>query len=73
MPNYRIEKPQPNPVRHTVEFTIAEVTEALIDYAAKHDITVPEGQEHLWGLETEDRMRDQSVTLVIDVEVLSDE
>jgi hypothetical protein len=73
MPKYHVREPRPDPIRHTVEFTVAEVTEALTDYAAKHNIIMPEGQARVWGLEPEDHMRDQSVTLVVDIEVAADE
>lgn len=69
MPNYRVEKPQPQPIRHLVEFTQSELEEALADYAVKHGTLLPEGQRHIWGLDNT-RFNDECVmTLIVDEEV----
>ena len=73
MPNYRIREPQPRPVVHEVEFSRDEVMDALVDYAAKHDIVVPDGVQTIWGLEQEDHMRENTVTLVVEEEMTKDE
>lgn len=69
MPNYRLDIPQPQPVRHLVEFTESELAEALADYAAKHGTLLPEGQRHIWGLDNTRFNNECAVTLVVDEEI----
>ena len=69
MPNYRLDIPQPQPIRHLVEFTESELVEALIDYAAKHGTLLPEGMRSVWGLDNTRLQNESTVTLVVDEEV----
>ncbi len=73
MPDYRIEKPEPRPVKHIVKFTRDEVIEALTRHAAYNKIILPDGQIGLWGLDEHDtHMREQVITLTVEEEVVKE-